>query len=160
MFFWSNGLYGTLDLKFNPMDCSHFENNFKGTINCPKTRANMNEPSKRMTYWRYSCDSRMKKVGSTAGPRKKVGDQHKCLSCMVIFHCNEDWFAMIKPIKPNIGLWISSEPSPESLQIVKNFAGWKLFAVYVNQTNLNVKLSKKLGGQPKIWRAMAHPSPP
>jgi len=67
---------------------------------------------------------------------------------------------MIKPIKPNIGLWISSEPSPESLQIVKNFAGWKLFAVYVNQTNLNVKLSKKLGGQPKIWRAMAHPSLP
>jgi len=25
---------------------------------------------------------------------------------------------MIKPAKPNIGLWISSEPSPESLQIV------------------------------------------
>jgi len=25
---------------------------------------------------------------------------------------------MIKPIKPNTGLWISSEPSPESLQIV------------------------------------------
>jgi len=25
---------------------------------------------------------------------------------------------MIKPIKPNIGLWISSEPSPENLQIV------------------------------------------
>jgi len=25
---------------------------------------------------------------------------------------------MIKPIKPNIGLRISSEPSPESLQIV------------------------------------------
>jgi len=25
---------------------------------------------------------------------------------------------MINPIKPNIGLWISSEPSPESLQIV------------------------------------------
>jgi len=25
---------------------------------------------------------------------------------------------MIKPVKPNIGLWISSEPSPESLQIV------------------------------------------
>jgi len=24
---------------------------------------------------------------------------------------------MIKPIKPNMGLWISSEPSPESLQI-------------------------------------------
>jgi len=25
---------------------------------------------------------------------------------------------MINPIKPNIGLWISSEPSPESLQIL------------------------------------------
>jgi len=25
---------------------------------------------------------------------------------------------MINPIKPNIGLWISSEPSSESLQIV------------------------------------------
>jgi len=25
---------------------------------------------------------------------------------------------MIKPIKPNIGLWISSEPSSESLQII------------------------------------------
>jgi len=25
---------------------------------------------------------------------------------------------MINPIKPDIGLWISSEPSPESLQIV------------------------------------------
>jgi len=37
---------------------------------------------------------------------------------MVIFHCNEDLFAMIKPIKPNISLWISSEMSPESLQIV------------------------------------------
>jgi len=25
---------------------------------------------------------------------------------------------MIKPIKPNIGLWISPEPSPETRQIV------------------------------------------
>jgi len=25
---------------------------------------------------------------------------------------------MINPVKPNIGLWISLEPSPESLQIV------------------------------------------
>jgi len=25
---------------------------------------------------------------------------------------------MIKPVKPNIGLWKSSEPSPESLKIV------------------------------------------
>jgi len=66
---------------------------------------------------------------------------------MVIFHCNEDLFAVINPIKSNIGLWISSEPSPECLQIVSNFAGWKLSAVYVNQTNLNVKLSTKLGGK-------------
>jgi len=33
----------------------------------------------------------LKKWGwGTAGPRKKVGGQHKCLSCMVIFHCFED----------------------------------------------------------------------
>jgi len=29
------------------MDTSHFENNFKRTINFPATRANMNEPSTR-----------------------------------------------------------------------------------------------------------------
>jgi len=29
------------------MDSSHFENNFKRTITCPTTRANMSEPSKR-----------------------------------------------------------------------------------------------------------------
>jgi len=28
---------------------------------------------------------------------------------------------MINPIKPNIGLWISSEPSPESLQLGVTF---------------------------------------
>ena len=59
---WSRAL----DLKFNPMESSHFENNFKRTINCPTTRENMNEPSKRMTYWGYSGDSRMKKMGGTA----------------------------------------------------------------------------------------------
>jgi len=37
------------------MDSSHFENNFKRTINCPTTRANMDEPSKRMIYCRYHC---------------------------------------------------------------------------------------------------------
>jgi len=61
-------LYRTLDFKFNPMDSSHFESNFKRTINCPTTGANMNEPSKRMTYWRYSGVN--EKVGGTAGPRK------------------------------------------------------------------------------------------
>jgi len=64
-------LYKTLDLKFNPMNSSHFENNIKRTINCPTTRANMNEPSKRMIYWRYSGDSRMKKVGALRGQGKK-----------------------------------------------------------------------------------------
>jgi len=44
--------YRTLNFKFNPTDSSHFENNFKRTINCPGTRDNMNEPSKRMTHWR------------------------------------------------------------------------------------------------------------
>jgi len=73
-FFEAMDLYRTLDLKFNPVDSSHFESNFKRTINCPTTRANMNEPSKRMTSWRYSGDSRMKKMGSTAGPRKNLGE--------------------------------------------------------------------------------------
>jgi len=117
-FFEAMDLYRTFDVKFNPMDSSHFESNFKRTINYPTTRTNMNGPSKRMTYWRYSGDSRIKKVGGTPRPRKKVVVQHKCLSCMVIFHCNKDWFAIIKPIKPNVGLWTSSERSPESLQIV------------------------------------------
>jgi len=35
--------YRTLDLKSNPVGSSHFENNFKITINCPATRANMND---------------------------------------------------------------------------------------------------------------------
>jgi len=38
-------LYMALDLKSNPMDSSHFENNFNLTINCPATPANMNERS-------------------------------------------------------------------------------------------------------------------
>jgi len=31
----------------------------------------MNEPSKRMAYWRYSGDSRMKKVRALRGQGKK-----------------------------------------------------------------------------------------
>jgi len=73
MFFEAVDFYRTLDLKFNPMDTSHFESNFKRTTKCATTQANMNEPSKRMTYWRCSCDPRMKKGEGTAGPRKKVG---------------------------------------------------------------------------------------
>jgi len=38
------GLYRTLDLKFIPMDSPHFKNTLKRTINCPATRADMNEP--------------------------------------------------------------------------------------------------------------------
>ena len=74
MFFEAMDLYRTLDLKFNPMESSHFESNFKRTIDCPTTRANMIGPCKRMTYWRCSGDSKMKKVGPSAGPRKKVGE--------------------------------------------------------------------------------------
>ena len=118
MFFEAMDFYKTLNFKFNSIDSSHFENNFRRTVTCPTTRANMNEPSKWMTYWCYSGDSRMEEVGALRGQGKKVGGQHKCLSCMVIFHSKEDWFAIIKPIKPNIGLWISSESSPETLQIV------------------------------------------
>jgi len=55
MFFEAMDLYRTLDLKSNPMDSSYFENNFKRTINCPETRANMNEPSTHRAYWRYHC---------------------------------------------------------------------------------------------------------
>jgi len=55
----------------------------------------------------YSGDSRIKKVGGHCGTKEKAGGQHKCLSCKVIFHWFEDYVAMINPIKPNIGLWIS-----------------------------------------------------
>jgi len=66
-----------------------------------------------------SGDSRIKKLGGALrGQGKSRRANIKCLSCMVIFRCNEDWFPMFNPIKPNIGLRISSEPSPESLQIV------------------------------------------
>jgi len=44
-----------LDLKPNPMDSSHFENNFKRTNNCPASQDNMNEPSSQRAYWRYHC---------------------------------------------------------------------------------------------------------
>ena len=43
--------------------------------------------------------------GGTTGQGKSRG-QHKCLSCMVIFHCFEDEVAMINPLQPNVGLWI------------------------------------------------------
>jgi len=46
MLFEAKDLYRTLDVKSYPMNTSHFENNFKQTINCPATRANTNEPSK------------------------------------------------------------------------------------------------------------------
>jgi len=51
MFFEAMDLYRTLDLKSSLTDSY----NFKQTINCPATRANMNEPSKQRTYWRLHC---------------------------------------------------------------------------------------------------------
>jgi len=67
---------------------------------------------------------------------------------------------MIKRIKPNIDLWISSEPSPESLQIVWNFVGWMLSALYVNQTNLKVKLRRKLGANRGPAKNLGDHGPP
>jgi len=55
MFFEEMDLYRTLDLKSNTIDSSHFEINFKRTINCPTTQVNMNQRSKRRTDWRYHC---------------------------------------------------------------------------------------------------------
>jgi len=55
MFFEAVDLYRTLHLKTNPMDSSHFQNNTKRTKKCPVIGSNMNEPSKRRTYWRYHC---------------------------------------------------------------------------------------------------------
>jgi len=49
MFFEAVDLYRTLDLKSNPRNSSYFEMNFKRTINCPVTQANMNEPGKQKT---------------------------------------------------------------------------------------------------------------
>ena len=105
--------------------------------------------------------------GDIAGPRQKVGGSKISLSCMVIFRCNEDWLAMINPIKPNTGLWKSSEPLPGSLQIftillAERVAWLKIIHfVYMNQTDLNMKLSTKLGepsrGPAKNLRDMAHP---
>ena len=95
-----------------------------------------------------SGDSRMKKLGNHCGNKEKSRGQHSCLSCMEIFRCNEDWFAMINPIKPNIGLWISSEPSPETLQIVKIL----LADCCICQWNeLERQIKHKTGRQPKIW---------
>jgi len=51
---------------------------------------------------------------------------------------------MINSIKPNIGLWISSEPSSESLQIVQNFAGCKSAVCQSNE--LERKIKHKTGG--------------
>jgi len=60
MIFEAMDFYRTLDLKSKPMDSSHFENNFKRTVNCPATRADMNESSKQRTDRRYQlfCDVR------------------------------------------------------------------------------------------------------
>jgi len=56
-----------------------------------------------VVYSVLNGNSRLKKGGCTPGPRK-TGVLHKRLSCMVVFRCYEDYFAMINPIKPKIGL--------------------------------------------------------
>jgi len=47
-----------------------------------------------------SGNSRIKKVGGHCGAKEKVGGQHKCRFCMVIFCCFEDYVAIIYPINP------------------------------------------------------------
>jgi len=32
----------------------------------------------------------MQKLGGHSGAKEKVGGQHKCLPCLVIFRCDED----------------------------------------------------------------------
>ena len=48
-------------------------------------------------------------LGGTAGPRKKVGGQDKCLSCMVIFRCNENLFGMNIDRRSTIYSWLLSD---------------------------------------------------
>ena len=153
MFLEAMGLYKTVDLKFNPTDSSHFESNFKRTINCPTTRANMSEPINGWLTGVTVAILEWKKSGALRGHEKIRGAT--CLSWMAIFHCKEDWFAMIKPIKPNIVLWISSEPSLECLRNRLKVCWLKVICCICQSNELNVKLSKKVGGQaggqPKIW---------
>ena len=44
MFFWSNGFAQNIEFELQSDGQLPFENNFKWTIKCPVTRANMNEP--------------------------------------------------------------------------------------------------------------------
>jgi len=83
----------TSDLKFNPMDSSHFESNFKRTINCPTTLVNMNEPSEQMAYWRYHC--------SVTYFTQQWRSYHENFSFIVTYHdvtgqrqCQSEWKQM------------------------------------------------------------------
>ena len=52
-FFEAMGLHRTFGFQSNGQ--YPFENNFKRTINCPITRAHMNEPKTQRINWRYHC---------------------------------------------------------------------------------------------------------
>jgi len=93
MFFEGMDLCRTSDLKFSPMGSSHFESNFKRTINYPTTLANMNEPSKQMTYWRYHC--------SVTYVTHQWRSYHENFSFIVTYHnvtgqrqCQPEWKQM------------------------------------------------------------------
>jgi len=71
---------------------------------------------------------------------------------------------MIKPIKPNIGLWISSEPLPESLQMVKIFLA-ESYLLYISSKrtwtwNKAKNWRVQAGVQPKIWDGHGPPLEP
>jgi len=72
MFLDAMDLYKTLDLKFNTMDSSHFENNFKRTINCPQLGLIW---MSLVSGWLTGVTVAILKwkSGGTAGQRKKVG---------------------------------------------------------------------------------------
>ena len=54
-FLQAMGLHRTFGFEFQSNGQYPFENNFKRTINCPVTRAQMNEPKMQRINWRYHC---------------------------------------------------------------------------------------------------------
>jgi len=105
-----------------------------------------------------------KSWGGTAGPRKKVGDQHKCLSWMVIFRCNEDWFAMINPITTQLVNIVRTVARKSSNPL--KFC-WLKFICYICQSNELERENKHKTagggaskGPAKNLGAMAHPRSP
>jgi len=72
---------------------------------------------------------------------------------------------MIKPMKPNIGLWILSEPSTESLTNRLKFCWLKVMCCICQSNELECEIKQKTGGakqgaSQKSWRSHVLPRPP